>query len=94
MLPASQKCRPAVPWENFMTCGHQKGGDSLEAVDITEFIRLYGKAVYGFCGKLVYDQADREDLYQETFLKALELSHKIDRRNNPKAFLISIALGL
>lgn len=66
----------------------------MEAADITELIRLHGKAVYGFCGRLAYNQADIEDLYQETFLKALELRHKIDRKNNPKAFLISITLGL
>jgi RNA polymerase sigma-70 factor (ECF subfamily) len=66
----------------------------LNIADLSGLGELHGKAVYGFCHKLAKNQADTDDLYQETFLKAMELCHKIDKDNNPKGFLISIAIGL
>ncbi|HHX12489.1 MAG TPA: RNA polymerase sigma factor, partial [Clostridiales bacterium] len=57
-------------------------------------VELHGKAIYGFCYYLTKDKADTEDLYQETFLKALELCHKIDVNKNPKSYIISIAIRL
>ncbi len=63
-------------------------------IDINELVKLHGKAVYGFCCKLTKNRDDADDLYQETFLKALELHHKINKDNNPKGFLISIAIKL
>lgn len=66
----------------------------MDTADLGELVNLHGKAVYGFCHKLARNKADTDDLYQETFLKAMELRHKIIKDNNPKAFLISIAAGL
>lgn len=66
----------------------------MNNMDIDSLVMLYGKAVYGFCLKLARNKDNADDLYQETFLKALELGTKIDKSNNPKAFLISIAVGL
>lgn len=57
-------------------------------------VELHGRAIYSFCYYLTKDKADTEDLYQETFLKALELCHKIDINNNPKSYIISIAIRL
>ena len=62
--------------------------------ELSELIRLHGDAVYNFCCRLTANRPDAEDLYQETFLKATELCHKIDQHGNPKAFLLSIALRL
>jgi len=50
--------------------------------------------LFGLCCKLTYSYEDAEDLFQETFLKALEQLHKIDSSNDPKGFLVSIALYL
>lgn len=61
---------------------------------LSDLIKLHGKTVYGFCQKLVKNKADADDLYQETFLKAMELCNKIDSDNNPRGFLISIAVGI
>ncbi len=73
----------------------QKGGAAwLGSCDLEELIEQHGKSVYGFCRMLVKNKADADDLYQETFLKAMELSHKIDREHNPKGFLLSIASKL
>lgn len=66
----------------------------MDTADLSELVELHGKAVYGFCHKLVKSRADTDDLYQETFLKATELCHKIDKDSNPKGFLIAIAIGL
>ena len=66
----------------------------MDITDLSDLVRLHGKAIYGFCHKLAGNKTDTDDLYQETFLKAMELCHKIDKHNNPKGFLISIAIGL
>ncbi|GFN33903.1 RNA polymerase sigma factor [Paenibacillus xylaniclasticus] len=66
-------------------------------MDIEEFgnlIEQHGKALYGFCHRLTSNRTDTDDLYQETLLKAMEARYKLDRNRNPKAFLLSVAVGL
>lgn len=63
-------------------------------MDITDLIGLYGNDVYALCRKLAQNKADTDDLYQETFLKAMELCHNIEENRNPKGFLVSIAVKL
>ena len=48
--------------------------------------------IYKFCIKLTGNKEDGEDLYQQTFLKAIELKHRIDKNNNPRSFLVSVAI--
>ncbi|RJX38061.1 sigma-70 family RNA polymerase sigma factor [Paenibacillus pinisoli] len=62
--------------------------------ELIELVKLHGKSIYGFCFQLTGSKEDTDDLYQETFLKALELRHKLDASRNPKAFLIAIAIRL
>lgn len=62
--------------------------------DFENFINLHGKIIYSFCLRLTSNKEDAEDLYQQTFLKAFEIIDKIDKNNNPKSFLISIAINL
>jgi len=57
-------------------------------------INAYGKDIYSFCKHLAYHQQEADDLYQDTFLTALELREKIDYKNNPKSYLLSIALRI
>ncbi|MFC3769372.1 RNA polymerase sigma factor [Paenibacillus sp. GCM10012303] len=66
----------------------------MDIEELSDLIKEHGKAIYGFCYKLAGNQADTDDLYQETFLKAMEMRHKMDVNQNPKAFLISIAIRL
>ena len=54
----------------------------------------YGKDIYSFCCYLTGNTADAEDLYQETFLKAIGLKEKIKIKENAKSFLIGIAVNL
>ena len=62
--------------------------------DIGRLAEEYGCAVYNFCLKIAEDTYSAEELYQNTFLKALEKCEAIDENNNPKAYLCSIAVSL
>ena len=64
----------------------------MQMEEISSLIEAHGTAVYRFCCKLAGNSADADDLYQETFLIALEQCHKIDAARNPKAFLLSVAV--
>ncbi|MEO3945980.1 sigma-70 family RNA polymerase sigma factor [Gorillibacterium sp. CAU 1737] len=66
----------------------------MDYAELESLVRQHGKAVYGFCLRLTASPADAEDLYQETFLKAVELCRQLDEGRNPKAYLFSIAVGL
>lgn len=63
-------------------------------LELERCIREYGKDIYSFCRYLTYNQQEADDLYQDTFLKAIELSGRIDSSNNPKSYLLSIALRI
>lgn len=63
-------------------------------LELERCIREYGKDIYSFCRYLTYNQQEADDLYQDTFLKAIELSGQIDSSNNPKSYLLSIALRI
>ncbi|BBI33372.1 RNA polymerase sigma factor [Cohnella abietis] len=66
----------------------------MDIEELSDLVKQHGKAIYGFCYRLAGNKADTDDLYQETFLKAMEVRHKMDMNQNPKAFLISIAIQL
>ncbi len=57
-------------------------------------IKEYGKDIYSFCKHLAHNQQETDDLYQDTFLMAVELKEKIDYKNNPKSYLLSIAIRI
>jgi len=56
----------------------------------TELVDMYGEAVYKFCRKMAYSKEEADDLFQETFLKAIEDLPKIGK--SPKGFLFSTAI--
>lgn len=60
---------------------------------LEKYIQDYGKDVYSFCVYLTRDKNDADDLYQQTFLVAIE-NDEIDDDRNPKSYLISIAVNL
>lgn len=66
----------------------------MEACQINDLLDLYGKDIYGFCKKLTYNEFDAEELYQDTFLKALEVASRINKNDNPKSYLLSIAVSI
>lgn len=69
-------------------------GKGMERQELEACINEYGKDVYSFCRHLARDLQEAEDLYQDTFLKAVELEGEIDFDNNPKSWLLSVALRL
>lgn len=63
-------------------------------IQLEQCINEYGKEIYSFCSQITRNKQEAEDLYQDTFLKALELEEKIDYRRNPKSYFVSIALRI
>ena len=57
-------------------------------------IRDYGRDVYSFCCQLAGSRQEADDLYQDTFLKLLEVQNRVDIRENPKGYLLSVAVNL
>lgn len=66
----------------------------MELEDIESIIDEYGSVIYKFCIKLTQNKEDGEDLYQQTFLKAVELKSKLDKNKNPRSYIISISVKL
>ena len=57
-------------------------------------ISEYGRDIYSFCKYLTGNMQETDDLYQDTFLMAVQLSEKMDYTDNPKSYLLSIALRI
>lgn len=57
-------------------------------------INEYGTDIYSFCTYLAGNVQEAEDLYQDTFLKAVEMGGRIDAEKNPKSYLLSVALRI
>jgi len=57
-------------------------------------IDKYGKDIFAFCCHMTGNRSEAEELYQDTFLKAMEILPKIQYDDNPKSFLLSVALRL
>lgn len=62
--------------------------------ELEQCIYEYGTEIYSFCRYLTRSPQEADDLYQDTFLKAVELNGKIDAEKNPKSYLLSIALRI
>ena len=50
----------------------------MDAREIEKCIDEFGTDIYRFCLKLCMDKSEAEDLYQQTFLKALEMEWTLD----------------
>lgn len=66
----------------------------MTTTELEQCIDEYGKDIYSFCRQITGSTLEGEELYQDTFLKALELSERMDKEKNPKSFLLSIAIRL
>lgn len=66
----------------------------MDMIQLEQCINEYGKEIFSFCSQITRNRQEAEDLYQDTFLKALELGEKIDYRRNPKSYFVSIALRI
>ncbi len=62
----------------------------MDAREVEKCIDDFGTDIYRFCLKLCMDKEDAEDLYQQTFLKALETEWTLDWEKNPKSLFFSL----
>ncbi len=72
--------------------------------DLQRLIETYGDELYRFCVRLAMNRADADDLYQETFLRALEKRERLAAGSGPdgwadacrknRNFLMGIAVNL
>ncbi len=66
----------------------------MRSCDIGLLVDRYGDSVYRYCRSIAFTPEEAEDLYQQTFLKALEMHKRISLDKNPKAYLMSIATNI
>ena len=69
-----------------MTIGQEEDFNPMRLID------EFSDSVYKFCHSLTYSKEDAEDLFQETFLRALEQQKKMEASGNYQGFLFSTAL--
>ena len=62
--------------------------------ELEQCILLYGKDIYSFCMHLTKEKASADDLYQDTFLEATKKLEAIRYEDNPKSYLLSVAIRL
>lgn len=66
----------------------------MTELELEQCIKEYGKDIYSFCRHLTRNQQEADDLYQDTFLKVVELQQKIKWQESPKSYLLSVAVKL
>lgn len=62
--------------------------------ELEQLIAEYGGDIYSFCCCLTGSRQEADDLYQETFLRAVEKKNILDAAGNPKSYLLSVAARL
>ena len=71
-----------------------EGENQMTKRELEMCIDEYGKDIYSFCKRLTNNKLEADDLYQDTFLKAVQCRDKIEYGSNPKSYLLSIALRI
>ncbi|MCM1063611.1 MAG: RNA polymerase sigma factor [Eubacterium sp.] len=62
--------------------------------ELTDCIDTYGRELYSFCRHLTGNAQEADELYQDTWLKTMELLEDIDPMGNVKSYCLSVALRL
>ena len=60
---------------------------------INQYIRDYGKRLYGLCMVLCANSHEAEDLYQETWLKVVKYIHRFDSSKEFEPWLTKICVN-
>ncbi len=66
----------------------------MTKTELEKCINEYGSEIFSFCRYLTGSVQEGEELYQDCFLRALELEIKGVQGDNPKSYLLSIAINL
>ena len=70
-------------------------GDNTVTRDEFEYLLIkYEKDIYSICIRLTQNQCEAEELFQDTWLAAMEQMHRIDFKKNPRSYLIGKAIFL
>lgn len=62
--------------------------------ELTECIDTYGRDIYSFCRHLTGNVQEADELYQDTWLKTVELLEDITSTGNVKSYCLSVALRI
>lgn len=62
--------------------------------ELERCIEVYGEDIYTFCLWLAKSGEYADDLYQDTFLTAIEVIDRIDGEENIKGYLLSISIRI
>lgn len=62
--------------------------------ELEQAIALYGKEIYSFCLHLTGNRMSADELYQDTFLRAIERKGVLKSDGNLKSYFLSIAIRL
>jgi RNA polymerase sigma-70 factor (ECF subfamily) len=74
-----------------MTASETPGEDAGGKTVLADWIERHGSAVYGFLRARVRDPNQTDDLFQETFARALRAFQSYRDEGKPRAFLLKIA---
>ena len=66
----------------------------MSSQEMEQIIQKYGDDIYRFCFHLTGSREEADDLYQDTFVKAIQIGHRLDRGGNIKSFLMGISVNL
>ena len=66
----------------------------MTKIELEKCINEHGSEIFSFCRYLTGSVQEGEELYQDCFLHALELETKGKQGDNPKSYLLSIAINL
>lgn len=66
----------------------------MPSEEMENIVNFYGDDIYRFCFHVTGKREEAEDLYQDTFIKAVQLRHKLNRSGNVKSYLMGIAVNL
>lgn len=74
--------------------GTKRNFRTMTMKELESCIEAYGKDIYNFCLHLTKETEQAEELYQDTFLTAVEIRGRINNTENPKSYLLSICVRL
>ncbi len=66
----------------------------MDRAEFEKLLNAEGSSIYSFCRYLTNDNSIAEDLFQDSMLKAYELRDQISTNNNPKAYILGIAVNV
>lgn len=64
---------------------------AMDPAAVEALVREHGARVYGFCRQLARTRADADDVYQQAFLRIMDMPGTLDAGGNPAGFVMAVA---